>query len=47
MKTFEDYRAALIGVGTATKERILAAADRDKNLDAFDLERLVRFAYPE
>lgn len=47
MKTFDDYRAALTGVGTAMKERILAEADRDQNLDAFDLERLVRIAYPE
>ena len=28
MKTFNDYRAALTGVGPATKERILAEADK-------------------
>ena len=43
--TFEDYREALIGVGDTTKERILAEAD--KHLDAWQLERLVRIAYPE
>ena len=43
--TFEDYRRALIGVGDATKERILAEAD--KHLDAWQLARLVRIAYPE
>lgn len=43
--TFEDYRRALIGVGDVTKERILAEAD--KHLDAWQLERLVRIAYPE
>ena len=43
--TFEDYREALIGVGDTTKERILAEAD--KHLDAWQLARLVRIAYPE
>jgi hypothetical protein len=43
--TFEDYREALIGVGDTTKERVLAEAD--KHLDAWQLERLVRIAYPE
>ena len=43
--TFEDYRKALSGVGDATKERILA--DADKHLDALELARLVRIAYPE
>ena len=28
MKTLNDYRAALTGVGPATKERILAEADK-------------------
>ena len=41
--TFEDYRRALIGVGDATKERILAEAD--KHLDTWQLERLVRIAH--
>ncbi len=45
MKTFNDYRAALTGVGPATKERILAEAD--KHLTAWELERLVRIAYPD
>lgn len=45
MKIFDDYRAALIGVGTRTKERILAEAD--KHLTAWELEQLVRIAYPE
>ena len=40
-----DYRAALTGVGPATKERILAEAD--KHLTAWELERLVRIAYPD
>jgi hypothetical protein len=43
--TFADYCSALTGVGDATKERILAEAD--KHLDAWQLERLVRIAYPE
>ena len=43
--TFEDYRKALSGVGDATQERILA--DADKHLDALELARLVRIAYPE
>ena len=45
MKTFNDYRAALIGVGSATKERILA--DADKHLTALELAELVRIAYPD
>ena len=45
MKTFNDYRAALIGVGPATKERILAEAA--KHLTALELARLVRIAYPD
>ena len=43
--TFEDYREALEGVGYGTKELILAEAS--KSLSAWDLERLVRVAYPE
>lgn len=45
MKTFTDYRNALTGVGDATKERILAEAD--KYLTAWELARLVRIAYPD
>ena len=45
MKNFNDYRAALIGVGPATKERILAEAD--KHLTALELAELVRIAYPD
>ena len=43
--TFEDYCEALENVGEATKERILAEAD--KHLDPWQLARLVRLAYPE
>lgn len=45
MKTFNDYRAALAGVGPATRERILAEAA--EHLTAWELERLVRIADPD
>lgn len=44
-KTFNDYRDALIGVGSTTKERILAEAD--KHLTVWELERLARIASPD
>lgn len=45
MKTFNDYRAALLGVGDATKERILVEAAL--HLTVWELARLVRIAYPD
>lgn len=45
MKTFEEYRDALIDVGDATKERLLAEAD--KYLTAWELARLAQIASPD
>lgn len=45
--TFEDYREALEGVGTKTRENILAHAERDKDIEFPDFVRLCKMAYPE
>ena len=44
-KTFNDYRAALIGVGEATLELILA--DAAKHLTALELAELVQITGPD
>ena len=45
MKTFDDYCAALIGVGEATRELILA--DAAKHLTALELAELVQITEPD
>lgn len=45
MKTFNDYRNALIDVGSAIKEMLLAEAAR--HLTAWEMERLARIASPD
>lgn len=45
--TFEDYREALEGVGTKTRENILARAEQDENIEFLDFIRLCNLAYPE
>lgn len=47
MKTFEDYREALEGVGQRTRECILSRAEQDKNIEFHDFVRLCKLAYPE
>ncbi len=42
--SFEDYREALEGVGPWARERILARAERDKDIEFPDFVRLCKLA---
>lgn len=46
-KSVHDYKLVLEGAGPKLKELILACAFRDKNISVWDLEELVKAAYPE
>ena len=45
--TYDDYRKALAGACGPVKERLLAQADRDRSIDAWQFRELVSLAYPE
>lgn len=46
-KSVHDYKLALEGAGPKLKELILDRAAQDKNISVWDLEELVKAAYPE
>lgn len=41
MLTFEDYMAALDGVGPQMKEYVLANAAQDENIGVLEMKRLI------
>lgn len=47
MRTFEEYREALVNAGPKLKELILDRAAHDRAISLYDLRELVRCAYPE
>lgn len=45
--TYEDYRDALKGAPVKVKEHILDRALEDRNIEAYEFQLLLDYAYPD